>query len=118
MAHFYLILAHQKFVLIEQNYIKVDSGSKNILPGNISINTYPNPFNPLCTIDLIVGTDEIVELTAFNILGMEYRIFNDKFFTNGNHSIKWDASELANGVYFIKAESLNQTIVQKVTLLK
>ena len=88
------------------------------MPRNISINTYPNPFNPFCTIDLNLSSDQIVELTAFNILGMEYKIFNYKFFTNGNHSIKCDASELANGVYFIKAESLNQTIIKKGTLLK
>ena len=57
---------------IEQNYIKVDSGYYKYF-----YKYYPNPFN--------VGTDEL--LTAFNILGMEYRIFNDKFFTNVNHPL-------------------------------
>ena len=103
---------------IEQNYLKVDLGSKNLLPEEISINTYPNPFNPLCTIDLNIGSDQLVKLTAYNILGKEHKISNDKFFINGNHTIKWDASNLPNGVYLIKAESINQSVTKKVTLLK
>ena len=103
---------------IEQNYLKVDPGSKNLLPEEISINTYPNPFNPLCTIDLNLRSDQLVKLTAYNILGKEHKISNDKFFINGNHTIKWDASNLPNGVYLIKAESINQSVTKKVTLLK
>ena len=46
------------------------------------------------------------------------KLFNDQPLFKGSHIIKWDASQFASGIYFIKFKGDNVNIIKKVTLLK
>ncbi len=103
---------------INDNYLKIDHSKQNIIPQYFTLKTYPNPFNPVCNIDLDIKTDQTLRITVNDILGIQQEIINDGFVKSGYHSIQWNAENLPNGVYFIKAESNKVSQTRKITLLK
>ncbi len=60
---------------------------------------YPNPFNPGTTIKYSIAKASFVTIKIYNILGEEVAtLVNEK--PAGYYQIKFDASNLASGVYF------------------
>ncbi|MGB6032921.1 MAG: T9SS type A sorting domain-containing protein, partial [Bacteroidota bacterium] len=72
---------------------------------------YPNPFNPETSISYALPVDTRVTLSVFNALGQEVANLVDGEMLAGVHSVKWNASGLASGVYFyrIAAEGFVET---------
>jgi hypothetical protein len=72
---------------------------------------YPNPFNPTTTIQYTLVKGQTVEIKVFDILGREMATMVSGFREAGSHSVTFDASHLANGVYFysIRAEGFSKT---------
>ncbi len=85
---------------------------------------YPNPFNPSTKIDYAIPMESKVKIQVFNILGEIVTTLVNQVVPAGNHSIKWDASNLTSGVYLyrITAESVSGTesfnSVKKMILMK
>lgn len=78
----------------------------------------PNPFNPTTTISYTIPEAGNVQVAVYNLAGQHVATLSDAPQQAGSHSLTWDASDLAAGVYFctISAGSQSQTI--KMTLLK
>lgn len=53
-----------------------------------------------------------------NILGQEVATLMNEEQTAGSHSVVWNASGNASGVYFYRLESGAQTVVKKLVLLR
>lgn len=79
---------------------------------------YPNPFNPATTISYSLPTSGEVKLTIFNLRGEEIIRLVDKNQVLGAHTIIWDASSFASGVYFYKLQTREFTRTNKMVLLK
>lgn len=91
----------------------------SILPGQIYLaQNYPNPFNPATTIGFSIDTPTHVTLTVYDILGRNIRTLLDEDKPSGNFQVKFDASELAGGVYFYKLQAGNSSSVKIATVLK
>jgi FG-GAP-like repeat/Kre9/KNH-like N-terminal Ig-like domain/Secretion system C-terminal sorting domain len=80
---------------------------------------YPNPFNAATTISIVLP--EPADLTVFihNVAGQLVTTLANGQYVAGTHSLTFDASNLASGLYFIRAtvpELLDQT--QKVMLVR
>ncbi len=89
------------------------------LPSEFSLGAaYPNPFNPSTT--LSVNLPETAELTVavYNVTGQQVAELAHGSYAAGSHTLTFDASHLSGGVYFVRALSGNQHVVQKVLLLK
>ena len=82
------------------------------------INAYPNPFNPLVTVDYFIESSDFVDIQIVNIKGEIIDVVESSFKTSGNHSIVWNAQNISSGVYFMNIEKGNQVITQKLMLLK
>ncbi len=67
-------------------------------------NNYPNPFNPSTTISYALRSECQVKLTVYNILGQKVDVLVNKVQNSGNHSVKWNASALASGMYIYRLE--------------
>lgn len=63
---------------------------------------YPNPFNPTTTITFALPTESRVSLSIFNILGEKVVTILDETHSAGTHTIGFDASGLASGVYLYR----------------
>gem|GEM_PF-173882 len=89
------------------------------LPKNYAMDqNYPNPFNPSTTIKYALPKAERVSITVFNMIGQKVAVLVDKRQEAGFHSITFNASNLASGMYIyrIKAGSFSQ--IKKLTLIK
>jgi predicted outer membrane repeat protein len=86
-------------------------------------NIYPNPFNPLLTIVLECGREQVVNLAVYDVRGRLVRILMHNTALKGRYSAEWDSRDssgqtLASGVYFIVLRSLDDVEVRKVSLVK
>jgi hypothetical protein len=66
---------------------------------------YPNPFNPITSIAYELPVESKVRLSIYNILGEIVSVLVDETTEEGFHSIDWDASSVASGIYFYKLEA-------------
>ncbi|MCP4634413.1 MAG: T9SS type A sorting domain-containing protein [candidate division Zixibacteria bacterium] len=81
-------------------------------------NSYPNPFNSNCIISFDVPVKSKVKLDIYNLLGQRVATPVDKALESGNHSVNFDAENLASGVYFYRLRTENFNSVKKMMLLK
>ncbi len=80
---------------------------------------YPNPFNPSTTISFNLPNAADVNLTVYNILGQRVAtLLNNKAYTSGSHTISFDASNLASGIYIYRLEAGSFTSQKRMTLIK
>ena len=79
---------------------------------------YPNPFNPSTTITYELTNDSFVVLRVFDVLGREVRTLVNERESAGNHSVRFDATNLPSGVYFYRLEAGMYHETKKLLLLK
>ena len=80
--------------------------------------TYPNPFNPIATINYVLPENTDVILDVYDINGKQITSLVNAFQVAGYYNIRWNASSFPSGVYLINMESSNFKKVQKVVLIK
>jgi len=96
----------------------------NIRNINYLLSNYPNPFNPMTTIDFSIPNYSNVELTIYNIKGQKIKTLAHDEFTKGSHSIIWNGNDdydklVSSGIYFYELNVNGKTeAVKKFLLLK
>jgi hypothetical protein len=65
---------------------------------------YPNPFNPLATVPILIDQPARVRVTVFDARGRVCGEQDLGILGPGNHRHRWDASGLASGVYTLQVE--------------
>ena len=89
------------------------------LPVALSLaQNYPNPFNPSTFIRWAQPQTGQVRLSVYNMLGQEVATLIDEIRPVGTHEIRLDALGWASGVYVYVLEAGEQTLTQKMILLK
>jgi uncharacterized protein (DUF1501 family) len=79
---------------------------------------YPNPFNPATTIGFRIAQSGDVQLQVFDIRGQLVATLINRRLSSGDHSIVFDASSLASGVYLYKLQTREGILSKKMTLIK
>ncbi|MBN1398426.1 MAG: family 43 glycosylhydrolase [Bacteroidetes bacterium] len=81
---------------------------------------YPNPFNPSTMITFEIPNYSFVSLKVYNLLGEEITEMAGREYPAGRHSVTFNASRLASGVYFytIKLKESGYFESKKMFLLK
>lgn len=79
---------------------------------------YPNPFNPSTSISFSLGTNEVVTLRVFNMMGQEVMTLANGRMNAGPHMIEFDASNLTSGVYYYKLDAGDFNETKTMLLLK
>jgi len=82
----------------------------------ILLQNYPNPFNPETVICFNMPKEKSVTIKVYDILGKEVATLVNEIKGEGIHKLKFDASNLASGIYFcsMQAENFRQTIKMHV----
>lgn len=115
--------------LFSLNYIDVEfvaptSVDDGVAPRALGLaHNYPNPFNPLTTIEYVVPSEGPVRVTVFDARGRQVRILVDEQKTSGTHTVSWDGRDddghpLASGVYFHRFEVGGEARMGRMVLLK
>ncbi len=79
---------------------------------------YPNPFNPETTIQFSTGTNAVVSLRIFDLLGREVATLHNGFMPAGTHSVHWRPEGLASGSYLYRLQAGGHTITRRFVFLK
>jgi hypothetical protein len=79
---------------------------------------YPNPFNPTTTISYSIPNDLIVKIKIYDIAGREISALVNELKASGNHSVSFNGSNLASGVYFYKIEAGSFIETKRMVLVK
>ena len=79
---------------------------------------YPNPFNPNTSIDFTLAVDTELNVSVYDMNGRMIETLVNGTMEAGHNQIVWNASHETSGVYFIKFESSELTLTEKVVLIK
>ncbi len=79
---------------------------------------YPNPFNPTTRIEFEIPEQSFVSLKVYNLLGEEVSEIVNKEYASGTHSIIFDVSHIANGIYFYTLKANDLIRSKKMMVLK
>jgi photosystem II stability/assembly factor-like uncharacterized protein len=79
---------------------------------------YPNPFNPSTTISYSVEKRGMVSIKIFDITGKEVDVLFNGEREAGSYTIKYNAGNLASGVYFCTMRAGNKVKSLKMSLIK
>ncbi len=86
-----------------------------LLPESWSIDTYPNPFNPVLNVSVHGPVNERAELLIFDILGRKVASWN---LDGSVRKVLWDADGYASGAYFLLLNSSDNQFTRRVILLR
>ena len=79
---------------------------------------YPNPFNPVTTMELYMPVAGNMQVEIYNLLGQSVETLTSGYKEIGTYNLTWDATSAASGVYFVKAQADGFTKIQKLMLVK
>jgi len=93
--------------------------NNQITPSDFKIDSiFPNPFNPVANIRLLINVRSMVTLDIFNIRGRKIETLVDNVMEKGSHNIQWDGSNSSSGLYFVKMSQNNNFDIKKLILVK
>lgn len=104
---------------------------KTVIPKYPYITAFPNPFNSSIRIE-IVGANQRVcpnidegqthwsvpTIEIYNINGKCVATIISEYKPKGNYTSTWDAIDMPSGVYFIRMQAGNQTIIKRALLIR
>ena len=89
---------------------------------------YPNPFNPVTTIQFSVGMESFVSsdnrqvndtsIQVYDINGELVETLLNENLSSGRYTLQWNAASFSSGVYFLLMENGEEMVSQKVVLIK
>jgi hypothetical protein len=103
---------------------------------NLLLYNYPNPFNPITTIEFTIGKNtpsasshpsidgnSHVRIDVYNIRGQHVKTLTNEIYTRGTHSVQWNGTDsigrsVTSGIYFYRLQSENHNAVKKMILMK
>lgn len=95
------------------------NNNQNQTPVEYTLNqNFPNPFNPTTTIQYTLTQKTNVKLIVYNSLGIELITLIDGEENSGLHSVSFDGSDLASGIYFYKIITPQFIDSKKMILIK
>ncbi len=95
------------------------NNNNSIIPSEFALEqNYPNPFNPLTIINYQLTIGNYTTLKIYNMLGEEVATLVDGVQDAGYKSVKWNASNMASGVYIYRLSSAGFVEMKKMVLMR
>ena len=79
---------------------------------------YPNPFNPVLHINFELSLEGLTQIDILDIAGAHIETIHSRFIKIGSHELSWHAESMPSGLYFISLKLGDQSLTEKVVLLK
>lgn len=99
---------------------ETDAGEMTDMPEGVRLHqNYPNPFNPVTTIRFEVAvSDQHTRLEVYDVLGRRVAVLVDDMLSAGHHSVSFDGSALASGLYLYRLDAGGKVLQRKMMLVK
>ncbi|MCG6915842.1 FG-GAP-like repeat-containing protein [bacterium BMS3Abin03] len=89
------------------------------LPTEFSLEqNFPNPFNPITSIQYQISELSFVNVKIFDVLGDEITTLVNEIKPTGRYEIEFDATNLSSGIYFYQLQAGSFIETKKMLLLK
>ncbi|GEM_PF-2831861 len=114
---FKLVMGDEAFVRENGDGIPLEELTFDLLPN------YPNPFNPMTSIQFSVPKKTQIHLAVYNILGQEVIVLVDEVLKPARHQVIWNGKDtqglpVSSGIYLLKLKSAEQVKTHKMILIK
>ncbi len=97
----------------------VKTGNNASVPEEFTMSqNYPNPFNPSTLIRFSLPNEEWTTLKVYNLIGQEVATLVQGFVPAGHYNIRFDAGNLASGMYLYRLVAGTQALTNKMVLMK
>ncbi|MFH1051745.1 MAG: T9SS type A sorting domain-containing protein [bacterium] len=83
-----------------------------------SIKCFPNPALTNATIQYFLVSHSNIKIELFNLLGQKVKQIANFYQNAGEHSLTFETNELSGGIYFVKIQSNNYNIIDKIIINK
>jgi len=101
------------------NYSDIVEVELNQIPEEFALyQNYPNPFNPSTTIKFDVPAAAYINVSIYNSIGEKVATVVNEQMETGTHSVRFDASNLASGIYIYRLTANDQVFTNKMILIK
>ncbi len=108
-----------RIILTRGNLTSTDEDNSGVPMVYSLEQNYPNPFNPSTNIEFALPQSSRVTLTVFDMLGRRVATLIDgQQMEAANHSVRFDASALASGMYIYRIEAGTFNSTRKMMLIK
>lgn len=112
-------VSHDGSRTVMNRIVTVEAGIESALPTEFAlIQNYPNPFNPSTQIAFSLPEAADVSLVVFDALGRQVATLVSSSLAAGSHTMTFDASNLAAGLYFYQLKAGDFSAVRKMMLIK
>ena len=99
--------------------VGVNNQPPPVLPVSYSLEqNFPNPFNPVTTIQFNLPIPGQVSLRVFDVMGREIATLAEGTFRAGRYETHWNAQSAASGVYFYRLQSRDFVETKPMVLIK
>ncbi|MEX0609528.1 MAG: T9SS type A sorting domain-containing protein [Balneolaceae bacterium] len=104
--------------LVEGQSVGIENNKE--IPADFTLSqNYPNPFNPTTQIQFGLPFSSEISLKVFNMLGQHITTLAEGAYSEGAHSINFDATNLSSGIYIYKLSTKDGfEKTNKMTLIK
>ena len=99
--------------------LSVSSIEKTPIPNEFTINSlFPNPFNPVLHINFDIAWSGVIQLDILDISGSHIEALYSGYLQPGSHELSWNAESMPSGMYLVSLKSGDESLIEKVVLLK
>jgi len=105
-------------VVIRARHLLADNPDDITDPEQLDLSNSPNPFNPATTIQFTLPIPAYVVLEIYNVTGQRVATLLDRSLEAGRHSVVWNGSNIASGIYLYRLNVGSVSAVRKMVLLK
>jgi flagellar hook capping protein FlgD len=104
-------------------YPTIGNDPEELTPANATISNYPNPFNPVTTIEMNLAVAGQANLNIFNTKGQLVKTLVNDVLDAGVNYATWNGTDnndtpVTSGIYFYQLETGSQTTTRKMIMLK
>ncbi len=104
------------------DYVRVYKQIATSIKENSDLNTlfesYPNPFNGTTTIHYSISKDAAIELNVIDFIGNKVAVIERGNKLKGDYSAKWNAQNMAVGMYLLQLKVNDQVLTKKIIITK
>ena len=80
------------------------------------VNVYPNPATNILNIELSFPSETKNKITLCDLMGNNIRTIDEGYYSNKH--LESNVFDLSNGIYLLKIELPNKTIIKKIAVVK
>ncbi|MBZ0179162.1 MAG: T9SS type A sorting domain-containing protein [Melioribacteraceae bacterium] len=84
----------------------------------ISLNNYPNPFNPETTISYSIPKSSLVNITVYDLLGRKIAELINEIKEAGSYEVNFNAENHPSGLFIYKLTTNVNIVTKKMMLLR